>query len=227
MEIGGNKITWFLSFLFDHHNGDFAEVFDEADKSGDLKRSVFPIEREGDLSIGRGKGREGPHFGSFPIDEEDRVGSKLRDHMVATLSAELSQGFGPIPSICQKIHFTRDREAETLKHFFNQGDFGLERATSFTAFGVIEFGPERQKKVLIEERKQDPLVAKDMGFSSPVFMPGATGHLLACLLSNSVIHNEKENRMGFDPQMVEELGQSDVCNFFHGPDISSQESGEA
>jgi hypothetical protein len=92
---------------------------------------------------------------------------------------------------------------------------------------VIEFGPERQKKVLIEESKEHPLVAKDMRFTSAIFMPGTTGHLSACLWGKGVIHDEKENTMGFDPQMMEELGQSDLCDLFNSPDISSEESGKA
>jgi hypothetical protein len=46
-------------------------------------------------------------------------------------------------------------------------------------------------------------------------------------LGNGVIHDEKKNRIGFDPQLIEELGQSDLCNLFHGPDILSQESSKA
>jgi hypothetical protein len=147
--------------------------------------------------------------------------------MITPCSTELSQGFPPIPAICQKIDFTGDWEAKGLKHPFDQEDFGLKRAASFGSFRVIEVGPEGQKKILIEESKEDPLVAKDMGFVCSLFMPGATGHLLACFLGDSVIHDKKEDRMGFDPQVMEELGQSDLRNFFHGPDILSQESSKA
>jgi hypothetical protein len=119
--------------------------------------------------------------------------------MVTTLSTELSQGLPPIPTICQKIDFTGTREAKVLKHLFNQSDFGLKGAASLGSFGVIEFGPQRQKKVLIEESQEHPLVAKDMRFVSPIFMPGTTGNLSACLLGKGVIHDEKENTMGFDP----------------------------
>ena len=92
---------------------------------------------------------------------------------------------------------------------------------------MIEVGPEGQKEVLIEESKEDPLVAKDMGFVCALFMPGAAGHLLTCLLSNGIIHDKKKDRMGFDPQMMEELGQSDLCDLFHDPDILSQEPSKA
>jgi len=126
--------------------------------------------------------------------------------MVTSCSTELSQRFSPIPAICQKVDFTGHREAKRLKHLFDQEDFGSKRAASLGSFRMIEVGPERQKKVLIEEGKQDPLVAKDMGFVGSLFMPGTSGHLLACLLGNGVIHNKKEDRMGIDPQMMEELG---------------------
>jgi hypothetical protein len=227
MEIGGDKITGLLSFFFYHHDGDFAEVLDEANKPSDLKSSVLSIEGKRELLVGRTKGREGRHLGSFPIEKENGIGSQLRDHMIPPCSTELSQGLPPIPAICQKIDFTGDREAKSLEHLFDQEDFGSKRAASFGPFRVIEVSPEGQKKVLIEESKKDPLVAKDMGFVCSLFMPGAAGHLLACLLGNGVIDDKKEDRMGFDPQMMEELGQSDLCDLFHGPDILSQESSKA
>ena len=70
MEIGGDKITRFFSFLPHHHDSDFAEVFNKADKSSDFKSSVFPIEGKRDLLIGRAEGGESDDFGSFSIDEE-------------------------------------------------------------------------------------------------------------------------------------------------------------
>jgi hypothetical protein len=227
MEIGGDKITGLLSFFSHDHDGDLAEFLDEANKSSDLKSSVLSVEGKRDLSVGRMKGREGRHLGSFPIDEDNGIGPQLRDHMVTPCSTELSQRLSPIPAICQKIDFTGDREAKRLKHLFDQEDFGSKRAASFGPFRVIEVGPEGQKEVSIKEGKQDPLVAKDMGFVCSLFMPGTSGHLPACLLSNGIIHDNKEGRMGFDPQMMEELRQSDLCDLFHGPHILSEEPGEA
>jgi hypothetical protein len=227
MEIGGDKITGLLSFFSHDHDGDLAEFLDEANKSSDLKSSVLSVEGKRDLSVGRMKGREGRHLGSFPVDEDNGIGPQLRDHMVTPCSTELSQRLSPIPAICQKIDFTGDREAKRLKHLFDQEDFGSKRAASFGPFRVIEVGPEGQKEVSIKEGKQDPLVAKDMGFVCSLFMPGAAGHLLACLLGNGVIDDKKEDRMGFDPQMMEELRQSDLCDLFHGPHILSEEPGEA
>lgn len=227
MEIGGDKITGLLSFFSHDHDGDLAEFLDEANKSSDLKSPVLSVEGKRDLSVGRMKGREGRHLGSFPVDEDNGIGPQLRDHMVTPCSTELSQRLSPIPAICQKIDITGDREAKRLKHLFDQEDFGSKRAASFGPFRVIEVGPEGQKEVSIKEGKQDPLVAKDMGFVCSLFMPGTSGHLPACLLSNGIIHDNKEGRMGFDPQMMEELRQSDLCDLFHGPHILSEEPGEA
>jgi len=227
MEIGGDKITGLLSFFSHDHDGDLAEFLDEANKSSDLKSSVLSVEGKRDLSVGRMKGREGRHLGSFPVDEDNGIGPQLRDHMVTPCSTELSQRLSPIPAICQKIDFTGDREAKRLKHLFDQENFGSKRAASFGPVRVIEVGPEGQKEVSIKEGKQDPLVAKDMGFVCSLFMPGTSGHLPACLLSNGIIHDNKEGRMGFDPQMMEELRQSDLCDLFHGPHILSEEPGEA
>ena len=199
MEIGGDKVTRLFPFFFYHHDGDFSEVFNAADKSSDFKSLVFPVEGKRDLLIGRVEGWESGDLSSFPIDEERRIGSELRDHMVPTLSAESSQGFPPIPAISQEVDFTGNREPQTLNHLFNQLDFGPKRATSLSAFGMIEFGPEGQEEILIEESQEDPLVAEDMRFLSPLFMPATSGHLFACLLGNGVIHDKKEDRMVFDP----------------------------
>jgi len=146
--------------------------------------------------------------------------------MVTRSSTELSQGLSPIPAICQKIDFTGNRKAKRLKHLFDQKNFSSKRAAPLGSFRVIEMGPEWQKEVSIQESKQDPLVTKDMGSTGSVFMPGTSGHLLTCLLDQGVIHDKKESRMAFDPQMIEELGQSNLCDFFHGPDVLSEESCE-
>jgi hypothetical protein len=227
MEIRTDEITGFLSFFFYENDRDFAEVLDEANEPSDLKSSLLSIEGKRDLSVGRAKGRESCYFGLFPIDEENGIGPQLRDHMVTPCSAELSQRLPPIPAICQKIDFTRDREAKRLEHLFDQEDFGSKGAASFASFRMIEVGPEGQKKVSIKERKQNPLVAEDVGFARPVFMPGASGHLSACLFGDGVIHDKKEDRMGIDSQMMEKLEQSDLCNLFHGPDVFSKESSKA
>jgi len=146
--------------------------------------------------------------------------------MVATLSAKQGQFLRPIPTIHQKIDFTRDGKSKGLEHPFGQSDFGLKGTTSFGPFRMIEFGPERQKKIFIKQGREDPLVAKDKGLLSVISMPGTSWNLLPCFLSNGVIHDKKEDGLGFDPQSMEELIQSGLCNLLHGPDVLSQESGE-
>jgi hypothetical protein len=147
--------------------------------------------------------------------------------MVTTLPTKQSQFLRPIPTIRQKIDFTRDGESKGLEHPFGQGDFGLKGSTSFGPFRMIEFCPQRQKKVFIKQGKEDPLVTKDIGLLSMIPMPGTSWNLFACLLGEGVIDNQKENGMGFDPQGMEELIQSGLCDLLHGPDVVPQESGEA
>jgi hypothetical protein len=151
MQIRANKITRLLSFLFYDHDRDFAEVLNEANKASDLERSVFSVKGERNLSVGRTKGGKSGHLGSFPLDEENRIGPQLRDHMVTPCSTELSQRLSPIPAICQKIDFTGNREAKSPKHLFDQEDFASKRATPLGSLRVIEMGPERQKEVTIQD----------------------------------------------------------------------------
>ena len=146
--------------------------------------------------------------------------------MVSTLATKLSQCFCPIPAIRQKIDLTRDREAKSLEHLFGNRNFSLKGTTSLGPFRMIEFGLERQKKVFIKQGQEDPLVAKDIGFLSMISMPGTSWNLLACFLGKGVIHDKKEDGIGFDPQSLEKPDQSDLCNFLHGPDVLSQESGK-
>ena len=147
--------------------------------------------------------------------------------MITTLSANLSQLLHPIPTIRQKVDFTRDRELKGLEHLFGHGNLGLKRTPSLRSFRMIEFGPEGQKKVLIEQGREDPLVAKDKGFLGMIAMPGTSGNLFACLLDDRVIHDKKEHGMGFDMQGVKELFQGGLNHFFQEPDVLSEESGEA
>lgn len=227
MEIRANKITRFLSFLFHDHDRDSAEVLNEANKSSDLQSSMFSVKGERNLSVGRAKSGKGGHLGSFPIDEDNSIRPQLRDHMITPCSTELGQGLSPIPAICQEIDFTGDRKTKRLKHLFDQEDFGSKRAASLGSFRVIEMGPEGQKEVSIQESKQDPLMTKDVGSTGSVFMPSTSGYPLACLLDQGIIHDKKESRVGFDLQMTEELGQSDLCNLSRSPDVLPEKSCEA
>ena len=147
--------------------------------------------------------------------------------MVTILSTKLGQLFRPIPAIGQKVDFTREREPKGLEHLFSHGDLGLERTASFCPFRMIEFGPEGQKKVLIEQSRKDPLMAQDISLLSMISMPGTSWNLFTTLVDDCVIHDKEEHRMGFDPQGVEELFQRGLGHLFHRPDVLSKESGEA
>jgi len=146
--------------------------------------------------------------------------------MVTILPTNLSQLFCPIPAIRQKIDFTRDRESKGLEHLFGHGDLGLERATPLRSFRMIEFGPEGQKKVLIEQSRKDPLVAKNVDLLSMISMPSTSWNLFATLLNDRVIHDKKQDGMSFDLQGMEELFQGGLGHFLQGPDVLSKESGE-
>jgi hypothetical protein len=226
MEIRGNKIGGLLSLFFHDHDHNFAQTLDDANKSGDLEGFVFPIDEDRDLSIGRTDRGKGGDLRSFSIHDENGCGFELRDHMVTVLSTKLSQLFRPIPAIRQKVDFTRDRESKGLEHLLGDGDLCLERTASLRSFRMIEFGPEGQKKVLIEQGKEDPLVAKDIGLLSMIPMPGTSWNLFATLRDDRVIHDKKEHGMGSDPQGMKELLQGGLGHFLHGPDVLSKESGE-
>ena len=148
--------------------------------------------------------------------------------MVTTLSTKLDQFFRPIPAVHQYIELTRKRKVEYSEDPFGQGDFCLKGTPSSASLGVIELGPEGQEKVLIEQGREHPLVAKDIGHVlSMIFIPATSWDLLAGLLGKGIIHDKKEDRMGFDPQGMKELMQGDFCNLLQGPDVLPQESGEA
>jgi hypothetical protein len=172
-------------------------------------------------------GRESGDFGFLSIHEENGCGFELRDHMVTILPTKQSQLFRPIPTIRQKVDFTRDRESKGLEHLFGHGDLRLERTSSLRSFRMIEFGPEGQKEVLIEQGQEDPLVAKDISLLRMIVMPGTAWNLLATLLDDRVIHDKKKHGMGFDPQGIEELLQRCLSHFLHGPDVLPEESSEA
>src|SRR4030043_1646215 len=170
--------------------------------------------------------RESGDFSFLSIHKEDRCGFELRDHMVTILPTEFSQFFCPIPTICQKVDFTRDRESKGLEHLFDHGDLGLERATHLRSFRMAEFGPEGQKKIFIEQGREDPLMAEDICLLSMISMPGTSWNLFTTLVDDRVIHDKKQDGMSFDLQGMEELLQGRFGHFLQGPDVLSKESGE-
>jgi len=142
MKIGTDQINGFLTFFFHDHGSDFPEVFDLTDESGDVELLVFPIEENRDFPIRRSGRQQSGDVGLLAMNPEDRIGFKLRDHMIATRSTHPDQGFGPVPTVGQDIEPTRNREAKSLNNLFGQRDFRPKRTTSSCAFGMIELGPE-------------------------------------------------------------------------------------
>jgi len=148
--------------------------------------------------------------------------------MIATLSTDQNQRFGPVPAIGQDIELTRDRQCKGFDDIFGQGDFGLKGTTSSRPFRMIELGPQGQKKIFEEQSRKHPLVAKDIGHVlGMILMPSTAGNLLPCLFNKAVIHDKKEDIPGRDLQRLEELTKSDLRNLSHSPNAFSQESSEA
>ena len=148
--------------------------------------------------------------------------------MVTILSTELSQFFCPIPAICQEIELAGNWELQGFNHPLSHGNFRLETAASFDLLGMIESGPERQKRVLPEQSRKHPLMAKDSGhIPGMIFIPGTPWNLFSRFFGDRIIHDEKERGMGFNPQRMEEPLQSDPHNFLQGPSVLPQETGKA
>jgi hypothetical protein len=59
-----------------------------------------------------------------------------------------------------------------------------------------------------------------------IFTTCTSLNLLPCLRDNVIIHNNKEYRMGFELQGIEELVKSNLCDLLHGPKVLPKESGE-
>jgi hypothetical protein len=167
-------------------------------------------------------------FGSFAIDQDDGVGLKLRDHMIALLTANLDQFLCPIPAIGEKIEFARNGKRKIFDHFLGNRYFGMEAAASFGSLAVIESCPKGQKKLLVQQGRKDPLVTKDIGHVlSMVLVPRATGDLFSTLLGDGIIDNEKDHATGSDSKGIEEPPQGDLHELLLSPGVFRQKSGEA
>ena len=59
-----------------------------------------------------------------------------------------------------------------------------------------------------------------------IFMPGTSRDVLPRLWRKGVIDNEKEQRLGFNIEPMKELLHSNLCHFFHSPDMVPQKPGE-
>jgi len=148
--------------------------------------------------------------------------------MIATLSTDLNQRFGPVPAIGQDIEFTRDWQCKGSDDLLSQGDFGLKGTAPPRPFRMIELSPQGQKKIFAQQGREDPLMAKDIGHVlSMILMPTTAWNLLACLFSQRVIHDKKEDIPDSNPQRLKELMQSGLRDLFHRPTVFSQESGKA
>jgi len=227
IKISGDKIDRSLPFLPDSNHSHLAQPIDLSNKLSQPEGSGLSIERNGDFPI-RKLIHQGPELFSFPLHPEDRVGFELRDHVIAQPPAEFNQLFCPIPAIHQDIEFTRDGEIEARDNLFSQGDFGMKGTTSSCSLGVVELCSEGKEKVSIEEGGEEPLVTKEAGQTvSMIPIPGASRNLFACLSNQGIIDKQKEDRVGFDMQLMEELIQFDSDDFFLGPSVLSQESCEA
>jgi hypothetical protein len=96
---------------------------------------------------------------------------------------------------------------------------------------MIELGLQGQKKAVVEQGREDPLVvAKDIGhILSIIFVPRALGNLLAALSDKGIIDDKKEYGIGFegfDPERLKELVQTSFHHLFRVPNILAKESGE-
>ena len=67
MDIGRDEVVGFFAFFFHHDHGEFAQVFDDTDKFGNLDGFLLAIQWEADLSIGRSVSVKLSDLGFFPL----------------------------------------------------------------------------------------------------------------------------------------------------------------
>jgi len=147
--------------------------------------------------------------------------------MIATLSTDLNQRFGPVPAIGQEINLARDRQCKGSDDLLSQGDFSLKRTAPPRPFRMIKLGPQGQKKIFAEQGREDPLMAKNIGHVlGMILMPTTAWNLLACLFSKRVIHDKKEDIPDSNPQRLKESMQSGPRDLLHSPTVFSQEPGK-
>jgi hypothetical protein len=167
-------------------------------------------------------------FGSFAIDQDDGVGLKLRDHMIALLTANLDQLLCPIPAIGQKVEPTRDGKLKIFYHFLCNRYLGSKAAASLGRVAMIEPDPKGQEKVSVKQCGKYPLMAEDVGhILSMILVPRASRDLFSTLLSNGVIDDKKNHATGLDSERIEEPPQGDLHELLLSPGVFRQKSGEA
>ena len=228
MDTGRDQIVGLFAFFLDHDHGDCAQVFDEADEFGNLDGFLFAVQWQANLSIGPWVCLKVPDLGSFPVEENDRIGLKLRDHVIASAPADLNQFLRPIPAISDNIEFAREGKRKISDHVLGNRYFGTEAAASLGGLAMIESGPKGQKKVLVKQGRKDPLVTKDIGhIVSMILVPRAAGDLFSTLLGDGIIDDKKDHATGFDSKGIEEPPQGDLGQLLLGPGVLAEESGEA
>ena len=148
--------------------------------------------------------------------------------MIAVIPARQSHFFGPVPTVGQNIESAGFGQVQLLDDLFRQGDFGLESSASLGPFGMIEAGSQRQERLFIQERSQDPLVAKDIcQVLGMILIPTAAGDFLPGFFDNCIVQEQKDDRGELDLKGMEEILKRQVQNLIHRPNILSQEPGEA
>lgn len=148
--------------------------------------------------------------------------------MVAIIPARQSQFFGPVPAVGQNVEFAGPGQVQRLEDLFRQGDFRLEASASLVPFGMIEAGRQWHESLFMQERRQDPLVAKDIGqVLGMILIPTASGNLLPGFFNNRIVQEEKDDRAGLNLKGMEEILKSQGQDLIHSPGILSQETGEA
>ena len=148
--------------------------------------------------------------------------------MVSITPAKQGQFLTPVPAIGQNVELAGHGQAQALKDLLGQADLGVETSASFGSFWMVEPGPQGQDRLFIEEGRQNPLVAEDIGqVLGMILIPSAAGDLLPRFLDNRVVQQKKDNGTGFNPEGTKEFIDSRVQDLIQGPGILSEEPGEA
>ncbi len=228
MYIRTDQVDGFFTFFFHHHDGHFPQALKVSNKPDEAEGFGLSIHKQGDLSIGRSQIQKAGHAGLFSMNPENRIRFELRNHMVTTLSTGSSQRFGPVPAIGQDIEFTRDWQDKGSDDLLGQSDFGRKGVATPPPFRMVELGPQGKEKIFVEQGRNNPLVAEDIGHVlGMILMPTTAWNLFACLLNKRVIHDKKHNIPDPNLQPLEELIQGSLGELFHGPKVLSQESSKA
>ena len=148
--------------------------------------------------------------------------------MVAIFPARQSQFFGPVPAVGQNIEFTGPGQVHTLEDPLRQGDFRLEASASLSPFGMIEAGRQRHKSLFIQERRQNPLVAKDIRqVLGMILIPTTSRDFLPGFFDDRIVQEQKDDRAGLNFKGIEKILKRQGQDLIHSPGILSQEPGEA